>query len=347
MKAQLIKLLYVIAVISISVPTLHSQSTVSTPIVGFNTLNVRSKSGANNALSFISLNLTRPKAFSGVVGTKSINGFGQSVVTFSNNFFIANQFNASTNRHYLQVKSGGNNGLVSEVIATASNSITLADNLDAILENNTTSFDIIPFWTLSTAFPSGAGLKTGTSAAAADNITIIELPSGVAQAYFYNSSANQWRKGITDSSHVIIPPGSGILVTRKETSSVGILISGQVPMGPTQTDIVGGTSTAARLTYVSNPYPIASRTLATSGLYTGNANTGLVGGTSSAAADNLTIYNPSTGVADTYYYNTSFNQWRKGITDSSNVTIPEGSAIVISRKANRGAFEWYIPQPTF
>ena len=96
-----------------------------------------------------------------------------------------------------------------------------------------------------------------------------------------------------------------------------------------------------------NPYPISSRTLGTSGLYTGNQSTGVAGGTSATAADNVTIYDPSTGVANTYFFHTSFNQWRKGTTDSSNITIPEGSAIVISRKANRGAFEWYIPQPTF
>ncbi|NDD54583.1 TIGR02597 family protein [bacterium] len=327
--------------------SLMAQSTVSTPIVGFNTLNVRAKSGANNALSFISLNLTRAKAYSGTVGTKSLNGTGQTVITFSANQFSANQFNASTNRHYFQIKSGANDGLIAEVVVTTANSITLADNLDAVLENNTTTFDIIPYWTLSTAFPAAAGLKTGTSATAADNVTIVEIPSGVAQSYFYHSSFNQWRKGVTDSSHVIIPPGSGILVTRKDSSAVGVVITGQVPTGSTQSDVVGGTASSARLTYVSNPYPIASRTLGASGLYTGNPATGLVGGTSATAADNVTIYDPATGVANTYFYHTSFNQWRKGVTDSSNVTIPEGSAIVISRKANRGAFEWYIPQPTF
>ena len=347
MKIPFLKFFVNCVVLSLIGSTVQAQSTVSTPIVGFNTLNVRPKSGANNATTLISLNLSRPKAFSGVVGTKSLNGSGQTVVTFSSNFFTSNQFNASTNRHYFQVKSGANNGLIAEVISTSPNSITLSDNLDQVLEDNTTSFDIIPYWTLSTAFPSGAGLKSGTSATAADNLTIIEIPSGVAQSYFYNSSAGQWRKGITDSSHVVIPPGSGILVTSKDATSLGIVISGQVPTGPVQADIVGGTASSARLTYVANPYPIASRTLALSGLYTGNSSTGVAGGTSATTADNVTIYDPATGVANSYFYNTSAGQWRKGITDSSNVTIPDGAAIVISRKANRGAFEWYIPQPSF
>lgn len=336
-----------IATLAGAAATLIAQETVSTPIVGFTTLNVRGKTGANNALSYISLNLSRPKAFSGTVGTKSLNGSGQTVITFGSNLFTANQFNASTNRHFLQVKSGANNGLVSEVIGTTENSVTLADNLDGVLENGTTSFDVIPYWTLGTAFPSAAGLKTGTSATAGDNLTIIDPATGTANSYFYSSTLNQWRKGTTDSTHVIIPPGAGIMVTRKDAASFGIVISGQVRTGPVQTDIAAAPSTGARVTYLANPYPLASTTLGQSGLYSGNASTGVAGGTSATAADNVIIVDPATGTANSYFYNTSVGKWRKGVTDSDNVTIPDGSALIISRKANRGSFEWYIPQPNF
>jgi len=336
-----------IATLAGAATPLIAQQTVSTPIVGFTTLNVRGKTGANNALSYISLNLSRPKAFSGTVGTKSLNGSGQTVITFGSNLFTANQFNASTNRHFLQVKSGANNGLVSEVIGTTENSVTLADDLDGVLENGTTSLDVIPYWTLGTAFPSAAGLKTGTSATAGDNLTIIDPATGTANNYFYSSTLNQWRKGTTDSTHVIIPPGAGIMVTRKDATSVGIVTSGQVRTGPVQTDIAAAPSTGARVTYLANPYPLASTTLGQSGLFSGNASTGVAGGTSATAADNVIIVDPATGTANSYFYNTSVGKWRKGVTDSDNVTIPDGSALIISRKANRGSFEWYIPQPTF
>lgn len=327
--------------------TLLAQSTVSTPIVGFTTVPVRGKTGVNNTLSFISLNLSRPKAFSGIVGTKSLNGSGQTVITFSTSLFTANQFNASTNKHFFQVKSGGNDGLVSEVVATTSSSITLADNLDPVLDNGITSFDITPYWTLVTALPNGAGLKAGTSATVADTVTIIDPVSGVGNAYFYNSSAGQWRRGSTDSSHVIIPPGGGIMVTRKDSSQVNVQIAGQVRTGPVQADISAAPSSGARQSYVANPFPLNSKTLAQSGLYTGNASTGVVGGTTATTADNVIIIDPATGVANTYFYSTTANQWRRGGTDSSTVTIPDGAAVIISRKANRGAFEWYIPQPDF
>jgi uncharacterized protein (TIGR02597 family) len=327
--------------------SLLAQSTVSTPIVGFTTLPVRGKTGANNTLSFISLNLSRPKAFGGVVGTKSVNGSGQTVITFSTPQFAANQFNASTNRHFFQVKSGGNDGLVSEVVATTTDSITLSDNLDSVLDNGVTSFDIIPYWTLATALPAGGGLKTGTSATIADNVTIIDSVSGSGNAYFYHSTANQWRRGSTDSSHVIIPPGSGIMVTRKDAAQANIQITGLVRTGTLQADIAAAPSSGVRQSYVANPFPLASKTLAQSGLYTGNPATGVVGGTTATTADNVIIVDPTTGTANTYFYSTTANQWRRGSTDSSGVTIPDGAAVIISRKANRSAFEWYIPQPTF
>lgn len=327
--------------------TLLAQTTVSTPIVGFTTLPVRGKSGINNTLSFISLNLSRAKAFSGIVGTKSLNGSGQTVISFNTPVFTANQFNTSTNKHFFQVKSGANDGLVSEIVGTATDSITLADNLDSVLDNGVTSFDVIPYWTLVTALPSGAGLKTGTSATVADTVTIIDPVSGSGNAYFYHSTANQWRRGSTDSSHVIIPPGSGLMVTRKDPSQVNVQIAGQVRTGPVQADIAAGPSSGVRQSFVANPFPLDSKTLAQSGLFTGNSSTGVVGGTSATTADNVIIVDPNTGAINTYFYNTSVNQWRRGSTDSSSVTIPDGAAVIISRKANRGAFEWYIPQPSF
>ena len=336
--------LFAILALAATPAFLHAQTTNYSDVVGYTTLNVRAKTGAANALSFISLNVHRPVALKSVVGTKSLNGSGQSVVALSSTL-TANQFAGTGNKHYVRVTSGSNTGLISEITANDASSITLADNLDAVLENGVTQFEVRPFWTLATAFPSGAGLKSGTSASAADTLTIINPLNGVADSYFYNSSASQWRKGITDSSAVIIHPGSGILVTRKDSTAVSIVISGEVIGTTIQADVAGGTASASRWTYIANPFPAASKTLAQSGLYTGNPATGVVGGTSASAADNVTIYNPTTGVADAYFYNTSANQWRKGITDSSNVTIPDGAAVVITRKANRVAFEWYIPSP--
>ena len=163
--------------------------------------------------------------------------------------------------------------------------------------------------------------------------------------YFYNTTVSQWRRGTTDSSNVTIPPGSGLQVIRKQVGDVSVVLSGNVTLGPVEGVVGAGGSSASRNSFLANPFPLASKTLANSGLYTGDSNTGLVGGSSATTADTVTIFDPTTGLASTYYYNTSVNQWRRGTTDSSSVTIPDGAAIQVTRKANRGEFSWFIPQP--
>jgi uncharacterized protein (TIGR02597 family) len=273
-----------------------------------------------------------------------LDGSGRTVITFTGTPFSANQFNGTGNAHYLQLTGGSNNGLISEVVATTSNSLTLVDDINGVIVNNTTTFKVVPFWTLSTAFPNGGGLNGGASATPADAVTILP-PNGNSLAYFYNTSANQWRRGTTDSSNVAIPPGAGLLVTRKIEGNVSITLAGAVNLGPTEAVVGAASPTAARNTMLANPYPLPSVTLANSGLYTGDPATGVAGGASATAADAVVILDTATGNSLSYFYNTTANQWRRGTTDSSNVVIPEGAAVLVTRKAGRGEFSWYIPQP--
>jgi uncharacterized protein (TIGR02597 family) len=326
-----------LALTSFVLSSLHAQNVATTDPVGFITTTIRGKSGVNNANSFISLGMARPTAYQGVVGTSTLNGSNQTVLAFSGSPFSENQFDGTGNRHYLQLTAGPNSGLVTEILATTINTLTLADDINDVITAGTTTFKVVPYWTLSTALPNGGGLNGGATAAAADTVAIFN--NGVPTTYFYNSTFNQWRTGGTDASNVVIPPGNGLLVTRKVAGDVQLVLAGGVPLGDTEALIGGGTSTTARNSVVSNPYPLSSVTLASSGL-----SDVLTGGATAAVADTIQIYS-GTGVPTTYFYNTSFSQWRTGGTDASNVTIPEGAAIVVNRKANRGPVEWYIPQP--
>lgn len=335
-----------LVLMSLAVSGLNAQSTASTDPVGFTTVNVRGKTTAAKAVTFAVLPMERPDAFVGACtgATFSLDA-GRTVITFPTNIFTANQFTGTGNQHYFRLSNGGNAGEFSTIVANTANSITLADDLNSVLATSST-FAVTPYWTLSTALPAGAGLQGGTSAAAADTVTIYNA-NFVGTAYFYNTTANQWRTGLTASDNVIIPPGSGLGIERKQASAVPIVLAGSVPLGTSAVDVNGSTSgTATRYTMVGSAYPLASKRLAEIGLYTGNATTGLAGGTSAAAADTVTIYNLATGVGTAYFYNTSANQWRTGLTDASNVTIPEGSAVLVTRKSGRAPFTWYIPQPT-
>jgi uncharacterized protein (TIGR02597 family) len=338
--------IYVIALTSLAMSGLNAQTTATTDPVGFTTVNVRGKTSPARAITTVVLPMERPSAFSGACTNANFSlDNGRTVITFASDVFTANQFTGTGNQHYFRLSNGDNAGEFSTIVANTANSITLADDLNSVLAT-TSTFSVTPYWTLGTAFPNGGGLQGGTSVAAADTVTIYNA-NFVGTNYFYNSTANQWRTGITASDNVIIPPGSGLGIERKQEAPVSLVLAGSVPLGASAVDVNGSVSgTATRNTLVGSAYPLASRRLADIGLYTGDAATGVVGGTSVAAADTVTIFNPATGVATVYFYNTTANQWRTGLTGSDNVTIPEGAAVLIARKNGRSPFTWYIPQPT-
>lgn len=338
--------LFALALTSLAVSGLNAQSTATTDPVGFTTISVRGKTTAAKAFTTVVLPMERPDAYTGsCTGATFSLDAGRTLITFPSNVFTANQFTGTGNQHYFRLSNGDNAGEFSTIVANTANSITLADDLNSVLSTAST-FAVTPYWTLGTALPAGGGLQGGSSATAADTVTIYNA-SFVGTLYFYNTSANQWRAGLTGADNVIIPPGSGLGIERKQASAASIVLAGTVPLGTSAVDVNGSISgSATRYTMVGSAYPLASKRLAEIGLYTGNPSTGLVGGTSATAADTVTVYNPATGVGTLYFYNTSANQWRTGLSDASNVTIPEGSAVLITRKSGRSPFTWYIPQPT-
>lgn len=329
----------------------HAQTTYATDPAGFTTVTVRARTNpAVRAVTLIVLPMERPSTFAAGLSNASFttNGSGQSVITFATNYFTNGQFGSianSNNPHYFRVANGANEGDFSSVVTNNTNSITIADNLTAILSNQVT-FEVIPYWTLDTALPAGGGLNGGANATAADTVALYNT-NFIATTYFYNSTTNQWRTGITPSGNAIIPPGTGMLIDRKTNAPASIVVVGNVPIGNSAVDVNGSTG-PTRNTLVGSAYPLSSTNLAGIGLYTTNTNTGLAPGPNATAADTVQIFNPTNGVPTTYFVftnATNSGQWRTGITPSDNVVIPEGAAILIARKTNRPAFTWYIPQP--
>jgi uncharacterized protein (TIGR02597 family) len=341
--------IYAIALTSLALSGANAQTTATTDPVGFTTVSVRAKSSAARALTMVVLPMERADAFVGACtgASFSLDGSNRTVITFASDIFLANQFTGTGNQHYFRLSNGGNAGEFSTIISNTANSITLADNLNAVLAT-TSTFAVTPYWTLGTALPSGGGLQGGTSAAGSttDNL-IIYNANFTGTTYFYNSTNNRWQAGPADASNTIIPPGTGFAVERKQNSSVSLVFAGSVPLGSSSVDVNGSTSgTSTRNTLVGSAYPLASKRLADIGLYTGSSSTGVFASTSAAAADVVTIFNPSTGVQTQYFYHSTNNRWQTGPADASNVTIPEGSAVLIARKNGRAPFTWYIPQPS-
>jgi hypothetical protein len=220
-----------------------------------------------------------------------------------------------------------------------------------LVTGGTTTFRFRPHWTLGTLFPlNNAGFLAGTSGTA-DLVSILNPATGGFSNYYYSSANNRWQIGLsTDATNTVLPPDFGLLIERKLTSAISFTVTGEVKLGTTEIVIAGG-SPIGNSTIASNPYPLASNTLANLNLYTGNAATGFRAGTS-GTGDTLSIFNSGTGGFSNYYYSQSGNRWQIGLsTDATNVTIPEGAAVLIFRRpAASGVggttFSWKVPQPT-
>ena len=212
-------------------------------------------------------------------------------------------------------------------------------------------------WTLTTVFGKNdeSGLAQGASTTA-DEVLVYNSATGVYATYYYKNtslppgSGTGWRSvnssatDVSDSAY--FKPSDGILIQRFASSPVAITLVGAVKLGTSDIPVNTG------LNILGNVYPGGTFTLGTSGLYTGSATTGLVGGTTTSA-DTVLIYDPSSKAYSTYYYKTSTppgsgTGWRSILSSATPVDttpIPVGASILVQRQASAGVFEWVAPQP--
>ncbi len=189
-----------------SLSALPAQSVVTDP-VGFTTLTVAAKPASSRGFSFLAVNMTRPTIYRAVIPAGGVSAPGSpTVLTFPAGTFTANQFNGTGNACYIEFLNTANAGVISDITATSTNSITLVDDVSALLAGGTTTFKIRQHWTIGTVFgpTNSAGLLGGTNPASADNIQLENATTGVKAIYFYNTTANQWRTGFTDATNVVI-----------------------------------------------------------------------------------------------------------------------------------------------
>jgi uncharacterized protein (TIGR02597 family) len=324
--------------------TSWSQNATTTP-VGVVTLEVKAKPANSRSFNFLSLPLIRPAVFSGVIPSGGISTVsGRTVLTFPANTFGSSSFAATTAPHYVEIATGVHAGITSQVFSNTNSTITLTDDLSEVLVAGTTPITIRPNWTLGTAFPNGEGFQKGTTATNSDNVILFNPDNGAQLVYFYSTSANEWRSGLTPSNHVIIPPDSGVWVDRKSTSgNFTFKVTGEVKTN--QSAIFIGGDAETKRTIAPNLYPLDSVTLQSSGLYTGSNSTGLAPGTNSNNSDNLVIFDPVTGSQTVYFYSSGANEWRTGSTPANTIRIPSNASVMIVRKAGRQPFVWYLPRP--
>ena len=331
------------------------QTTVATDPVGFTTLTVNAKPASIRGFTFLSLDLTRLPVFQGVVPTVSTNGSNQTVLTFPATTFQSGAFNtvASGASHYIEVTNGSIAGRLSDIVSNTDSAITLADNITSSLTAGTSTIRIRPNWTIATVFGANnsAGLAGGPTATSADIIQIFHPADGTSSLYFYDTVNNRWDRqpgNSTDGTNDVIPVNTALRIERKAGGAVSFTLTGAVKLGPTGLFVKGGNTPGnpQNISFLPNPYPLASVRFADLNLYTGAPGTWL-GGPTAGSADTASIYNTATGGFVTYFYNTTANQWQHGPgqIDATNDVIPDGAALFIKRKTTNGDFIWTVPQP--
>ena len=324
---------------------LSSLSAVQTDPVGYVT--TTTPSGDD---SLIGLPLTQTISFTGV--TDSATG---AVATVSSTLVL----DAYNNTHYALATSGANAGQWSEILDTAVNSI---ETNEVLLSANDT-FDIIPFWTLATAFPGGNGIGASSvptnpsTTVSLNNLNAAGINLSSAGTYFY-FAGNQapgpgWYQtgSFAVSNDLVLSPETYITIRNNSASPLETIVAGAVPTSVAGTTVTGVAS-AAQDNQLVNPYP-ADLTLATSGL------TDVVAAAANALnpLDTVSIYDientsgQNISSAATYFYfsgPTPAAGWYQTGTfaPSDAVKIPGGGAFVVRKGlGDNEVLDWNPPLP--
>jgi uncharacterized protein (TIGR02597 family) len=319
-----------------------AQTTATTDPVGFITLNVTAGSVGSPAYAHLGLGLTRSVSYQGSAETST---GAQTTIVDNEAVWVDNQFNGAAGAFYVEITSGPGAGTTYDIAGTAgaTKTLTLAQPLAASIVNGA-SFKVRQHWTIGSVFgPLNESGLQGGALATADQI-LIWNGTGF-DTYYYKTvglGGTGWRSSTStsiDKQSQIIYPEDGLVLKRIPQTQVDIVLMGAVKTGVSSYPVVLGYN------YLANVCA-APMTLASSGLFTSDPNTGVVGG-ALGTADQVLIWN-GTGYS-TYYYKTvglGGTGWRSSSStsaDASSVSIPVGSTVVVNRK-NGTAFNWVIPQ---
>ncbi len=318
-----------------------SQTTATTDPVGFVVVPITGKgTNATRAYSLGQFPMMKNASYQGSAtdsGTTAVlNVVGAS--------FGENEFASSPDgpNYFLQVASGDATGLVADIQSNTADTVTVySEDAAAIAAAMPATITIRAHNKVSEIFGTGTSLilQGGSSPTSADLLYFGR--GGTLAGFYYKTGIGAGWKTLSGGAapNIAIYPGESVLVSRNGASGISITNTGAVKAGAALVPVSQGSITAA------TSFPVGT-TLATSGLYTGNASTGVQGGNSASSADIL--YIPDTnGSLVSYYYKTGIGAgWKTvaGGTNASTVEIPAVGGVLITRQSST-PFNWSIPQP--
>ncbi|WP_395750842.1 TIGR02597 family protein [Prosthecobacter sp.] len=321
----------------------------TTDPVGYTTIAVSGNGGSGQPkYTFATLGMTNFVAYQSTTTSTA----GSTTLVDPNATWADNAYNGAGGAisYYVEITSGARMGTTYDITATsaASQSLTLTQALATGVASGD-SYKIRPHWTIASVF--GAtnqnGLAGGNSSTADQILVWNPAIQGYATYYYKTSGAGGtgWRNfgaPTVDASASVIYPDDGFIIVRNQSADFTLTVAGAVKTGQTSIPAFSG------YTLLGNVYA-APMTLQSSGLYTGNASTGVAPGTSTTA-DQILIWNPAVSGYDTYYYKntpglggTGWRSTSSSFMDAATTSIPPGTAMFINRVSGSG-FDWVAPQ---
>ena len=221
-----------------------AQSTVSTPIVGFNTLSFPS-GNSTHAATFVKGNV-----FQGTATSKTT-----SVLNVSSASLSALGPVDGLPTHYVKITSGAMEGYVFDVLSNTANSITIDGDMSQA--EATPSFVIRSHVKASELFSGNSSLSAGL-----DTVTVFNADgTSTVLLWVGSDSATGWVDAVTEAPlDAIIYPGQGFVLTTVGSGSYRF--QGTVETTPTVVPIFPG---AVNLVTLASP-GTGTRALQTSGL---------------------------------------------------------------------------------
>lgn len=323
-KTKLLKLASILVTFNLFQTTfLHSQSTVSTPIVGFQKVDV----GVGlNAVGFPLLNNDLLKVSATSLTSNALSLSGQSnvgaLLTAGEPYYIevysgtlkGDRFDVDT----AATKSSSNGSVV---LSSSSNNNTYpVSSISGQLDGQTIA--LRKHITLEQIQAMSQTPMTGSNTAA--NADQIQLFSGATfTTYFLRADGLTWRgstTGTTSQNKVPVPPGTGVFI-KKATASGSLVSTGTVRANDFALPLNSG------LQLLAPAFPL-NYSPASLGGTTAN---GWTGSNTSANADQIQVFNNSggTGTFTTYFLRADGSTWRgstTGTADQKNTLIVSDSA---------------------
>ncbi len=325
------------------------QQAVTDP-VGFITLTVQGGGSVTSPrLSLLSPTLARPILYEGTIS--AISG---TTITVSGTPWAVGAYNGANGSHYVEIISTAvpaRSGTMSDIVSTpTTNTVVTSGDLSINQAAVGDTIRIRKDVTIADVF--GANNSAGLLGSAEDATTADEVliyNGASSESYFYYTGAPPefpagWYSSgaFAPANNVPIAPNEAVVIKRKTAAPLSITSAGTVKTGNTIMAVVNGLN-------VLGTSSAAGITLATSGLRTGDDNTGVKAGEDGSSADEVILY--SSGNPVSYFYFTGAPPefpagWYKtdDFSNANNVAIAAGTAFVVKRKGG-ASFNWALPSP--